>query len=151
MLIESSRWLGVQDLSNTSHLTLNEIFIFCIYLSWTFVTSPSKWLRSYILYLVYVNICHIPISKLYLFFCSYCTCICQSSLKIIQVLYDVLMSCHIMMSYHLPAKRPKSNLFQFKEFWKRQSLRRKNCSALEPIDSMENSHSGEIFLLICGK
>ena len=40
LLIESSRWLGVQDLSNTSHLTLNEIFIFCIYLTWTFVTSP---------------------------------------------------------------------------------------------------------------
>ena len=135
--------------------------------------SPHPKWDLYILHLSFLNICHIPIkvievlyfvfsvleylshphkSKWYRFILHLLYLnICQSSLKIIQVLYDVLMSCHIMMSYHLPAKGPRLNLFQFKEFWKRQSLRRKNCSALEPIDSMENSHSGEIFLLICGK
>ena len=99
-----------------------------------------------------MNSCHIPIKVYYIFFFAALVLEYLSKLlKKSQVFYDVLMSCHVMMSCHLLAKGPKSNLFQFKEFWKRQSLRRKNCSALEPIDSMENSHSGEIFHLICGK
>ena len=134
--------------------------------------SPHPKWDLYILHLSYLNIFHIAIkvievldfvfsvheylshphkNKLYLFLQLLYLNICQSSLKIIQVLYDVLMSCHVMMSCHVLAKGPKSNLFQFKEFWKRQSSRRNNCSALEPIGSMEYSHSGEIFLLICGK
>ena len=134
--------------------------------------SPHPKWDLYILHLSFLKICHIPIkaievlyfvfsvlkylshphkSKWYLFLQLLYLNICQSSLKIIQVLYDVLMSCHVMMSCHLLDKGPKSNLFQFKEFWKRQSSRRNNWSALEPIGSMEYSHSGEIFLLICGK
>ena len=133
--------------------------------------SPHPKWDLYILHFSYLNICHIPIkvievlyfvfsvleylshphkSKLYLFLHLLYLNVCQSSLKIIQVLHDV-MSCHDVMSP--PCQRTyKSRIcFSSKSFGKDSLQGGNNCSALKPIDSMETSHSGEIFLLICGK